>query len=142
MPGFADQVAASVRKFKRRYRATARGAIQKTNSIAQETVFEGGRMRIKTGFLRASNSGAVGQMPRGPVRGEKDGKYAVGSFVGTPVSTALLSWEPLLQVPFYVGWTANYARLREANDGFLREAVGQWGETVRQVGEDARRRIR
>lgn len=134
----SDQVRAFKNKVHKRYRAIARTAVLETNNLAQVTVGEGGRLRVLTGFLRASNAGASGARPSGPTRGEKDKNYPVGSYVGEPVAVALLGWDPISQEPFFVGWTANYARYREAHDGFMRGAVEMWPETVKK----ARKKVR
>lgn len=134
----ANQVKAFKSKVQKRFRFIARTAALAVNNRAQVTVFEGGRMRVDTGFLVGSNAGAVGERPRGPVRGEKDRKYPIGTYTGIPVAVALLQWEPNEQTPFYVGWTANYARFREANDGFLRGALEMWGVEVKKAVAQAR----
>lgn len=131
---FADQVQAFANKYEKRFRATARYAVQDTMEMAQKTVGAGGRMRVKTGFLRASVQAAIGHMPSGPTRGDEDLNYPEGMQVaGEPVSVTLLRWNPASEEHLFIGWTANYARPREYVDGFLRGATEQWDVTVRQV---------
>jgi len=128
---FSGQIAAFNRKVTQRYRTVAKTAVQETVSMAQRVRDEGGRMRVDTGFLRASIQAAVGNMPSGPTENENKKKYPIGSIVaGEPVSVTLVRWNPDREEVLYIGWTANYARYREAQDGFLRGAVELWDVTV------------
>jgi hypothetical protein len=130
-------------KVKKRLRVTAREAVQQTVEIAQHPAREGGRMRIKTGFLRASIQAALGTMPKGPTTGQKGVKddHYREQVAGSPVGAVLLQWEPGV-MPIYVGWTANYARIREYRDGFLRGAVQQWDRSVARAAKKAKAVIR
>ena len=135
MGSFSNQVGQWNNKAKKSYRATARTAVQSTVSLAQRVRESGGRMRVKTGFLRASIQGSIGHMPSGPTRGETSSKvteyFPVGTqAAGEDISITLLKWDPLTGDSIYVGWTANYARPREYYDGFLRGAVEVWDNTV------------
>jgi hypothetical protein len=142
MGNFSNQVAGFTREYERRLRATARTAVQETVSKAQVTIGEGGRMHILTGFLRASIQAALNEMPSGPTSpADKKTKnqYSVGAQVtGEPVSVTLLRWDLNKGTPFFVGWTANYARYRESQDGFLRGAVELWDETVANAARQVR----
>ena len=155
MAKFGDQVNKFARKYEARLRTIARISVQDTISIAQEPGIppnaamgamssggvlggSGGRMRVDTGFLRASIQAALHTMPRGPSvnEGTHGGKkkYPVGKqAAGEPVAAVLLRWDPLTPTPIFVGWTANYARYREAHDGFLRGAVEKWDQTVKKA---------
>ncbi len=134
MGKFEDQINKFARKYEARLKLIAQISVQDTVSMAQKTRPEGGRMLIDTGFLRASVQAGVGQMPSGPTRGKKGakkGEYAIGTQVtGEPVSVTLLRWDPNKSIPVFIGWTANYARHREAQDGFLRGAVEKWDQIV------------
>jgi len=140
----SQQVAAFKRKFQSRLRATAREAVQDTVAMAQKTTGEGGNLRVDTGFLRASIQAALGSMPTGASTNAKgaDGKprkWPEGTFTsGSDISTALLLWDPNQRTPLYIGWTANYARPREFEDGFMRLAAQRWDQTV----EAAAKRVR
>jgi hypothetical protein len=137
MADFGQQVAAHVAKYKRRLRATARTAVQDTVEMAQLPRAKGGRLRVDTGFLRASIQAGLGQMPSGPTTNEGNETYAEGQQVaGEPVSVTLLRWN--MQDTLFVGWTANYARAREAQDGFLRGAVELWDQTVDAAAKKVR----
>lgn len=135
MGKFGDKVGEFSRKFEGRIRAIARTAVQSTISDAQRTRGEGGRMRVDTGFLRASIQAALNGPPSGPTTNEGGHggkrKYAVGSqAAGEPVAVVLLKWDLWKGDSFYVGWTANYARPREFKDGFLRGAAEKWDANV------------
>ncbi len=133
MGKFANKIKDFDRKFDKRIRVVAQSSVQETVSLAQRTEGEGGRMRVVTGFLRASIQASLTGMPRGPVDNPSGKKYAPGTQVkGTPVPVALLSWDPLKSMFVHVGWTANYARPREYHDGFLRGAVEVWDQTVKK----------
>lgn len=136
MGQFSNRIAALNKRYEGRMRAVAARSVQAVVARAQVTTGQGGRMRIDTGFLRASIQANVGGMPSGetqPRKGAQKGEYPVGEQVaGEPVSVTLLRWDPSHEVLF-VGWTANYARHREAQDGFLRGAVEPWDEIVRKV---------
>jgi hypothetical protein len=138
---FADQVTKHTETYRKRLRATAREAVQDTVDIAQKMRGEGGRMRVETGFLRASIQAAIGYMPSGPTTNDEDQNYPEGTIVaGEAVSVTLLKWDPATE-HLFVGWTANYARPREYNDGFLRGAVEQWPATVEAAAKRVKAQI-
>lgn len=139
---FAQQVAAFADKYDKRLRASARYAVQETVEMAQKPLRAGGRMRIDTGFLRASIQAAIGYMPAGPVVNELEQNYPDGTQVaGDPVSVTLLKWTPFDGQHLFIGWTANYARYREYEDGFLRGATEQWDATVKAAVKRVKREI-
>lgn len=132
MSSFADQVKEHIEKAQSDLRATLRTAVQDTISMAQQPVGDGGRMPIKTGFLRASIQAALWGAPAGPSSNpSRVDVTGTQQLAGEPVSVVLLRWDPSKGTPLVVGWTANYARNMEAKYGFLRNAVGQWDVTVR-----------
>lgn len=155
MDTFAHQIAMFNKKFAARYRATAREAVQEVVSRAQvpgpsigppPSGGAGGRMPIVTGFLRASIQAATGAMPSGPTENEMDYgggiKHSIGSQVaGTPISAVLLTWDPNLPVPFYVGWTASYASPMEYRYGFLRGAAERWDVIVEAAAKKMREQL-
>lgn len=142
MTTFAEQIAAFNDKYQARLRVTAQESVQEVVSVAQRTIYEGGRMRIKTGFLRASIQAALGTMPAGPSDNPRDINFPVGMQAsGSPVSVTLLRWDINTGTPIYVGWTANYARHREAFDGFLRGALEQWDAIVEKNAKRVRNEL-
>jgi hypothetical protein len=152
MGKFSIQVDKLAKKYEARLRAVARTAVQDTVSMAQEVGVppnaamgavssggvlggSGGRMRVDTGFLRASIQAALQTMPSGPSQNEGTHggkkKYPVGTqAAGSPVAAVLLTWDPFKPTPLFVGWTAEYARYRESQDGFQRGAAEKWDITV------------
>lgn len=98
-------------------------------------------MRVDTGFLRASGTASLNGMPTGPVRGDpkaKPGQYDDGSGTG---NVMLVLAQMSLGAVFFFGWVANYAKYREAYDGFLESAVQQWPKIVEQVTAEIKARI-
>ena len=137
---FEAQVDAIVAKTEKRMLALMRESIQRTVDDAQLPVAKGGRMRIDTGFLRASGQGSLNGMPTGPVRGESKVKGFYDNGGSTPTILALAQLQ--FGAVFFFGWTANYARYRELYDGFLEGAVQKWQQTVDAVAEEIKARIK
>jgi len=131
MADFGQQVAAHAERYKKRMRAVAKESVQQTVAIAQQPRGEGGRMRVDTGFLRASIAGNVGSMPSG----ESENPGGAFNYEGTATSVALLKWNPELGETLYIGWVANYSKYRESQDGFLRGSVELWPRTVNEVAQ-------
>lgn len=139
MGKFTAQVDAWAKGSVKRMTAIQRESTQRTIDDAQTPTAKGGRMRVDTGFLRASGQLSLNGMPTGPVRGNPTGTYTEGQF-GKP--TELVLARSTLEDTLFFGWTANYARAREAKDGFLRIAAQKWPQTVAQVTKEAKARIR
>ncbi len=156
MTGFGAQVEALAKKYQMQMRAVMRTSVQETVSMAQEvglkstassaavakaaSLGEGkGRMRVDTGFLRASINARIGAMPQGVSVNPKPGEKDVFKYDGEGLAVAITRWQP--GEALYIGWTANYARPREYRDGFLRGAVEKWNGTVNRVAHNVRRRI-
>ena len=135
MTDFGKQIEAHVERYKRRLRVVAKESVQETVKIAQRPVGDGGRMRVDTGFLRASIAANIGGMPSGESKG--DGEAA--TYTGNAVSATLLQWD--LKDTLYVGWTASYSRAREYKDGFMRGATELWSTTVDEVAMKVRRSL-
>ncbi|RUW55657.1 hypothetical protein EOA32_00925 [Mesorhizobium sp. M1A.F.Ca.ET.072.01.1.1] len=105
--------------------------------IAQTPVAKGGRMRVDTGFLRASGQASLNGVPTGPVRPEAGKTY---SYNENSVIAALSKLR--FGANFFFGWTANYAKYREAYDGFLEGALQRWQQTVNEVVAEIKARIK
>lgn len=86
---------------------------------------KGGRMRVDTGFLRASGQASLNGMPQGPIRGDKDKTYTWKDGVILAMVDGMA-----IGATFYFGWTAEYAKYREAYDGFLEGALMKWQRFV------------
>lgn len=104
-------------KSEQRMKAVMQMSVQDVIDDAQLSVAKGGRMRVDTGFLRASGTASLTGMPSGPVRGDKD-FYADDS---AAIELVIAGFGP--GKTFWFGWSANYARAREAKDAFLRMAA-------------------
>jgi len=95
----------------------------------QTPVAKGGRMRVDTGFLRASGRGAINVIPSGPSEKPADapvGQYTgiYDTFDGYPLGAVVQDLK--LGDTFFFGWTANYATVRNTYDGFVSVAVQNW----------------
>lgn len=137
---FAADIAEWVRDSEAKMKDVLFNAIQDTVEEAQTPTGKGGRMRVDTGFLRASGRASLTGMPSG--RGEKtdaeralEGKYtgALDDFDGTAVSAIINTME--LGDSFYFGWVARYAETRELYDGFLITATQNWQLNVNRRAE-------
>lgn len=118
-----------------RLRALPLQATQYLIDNVQTPTGKGGKMRVDTGFLRASGHVSLIGMPTGPVRGEKGQAYvwkevdAIVDLAGFQIGQTI-----------YFGWTANYAKYREAYDGFLISGVQRWQEFVDRVCDEIKAR--
>jgi hypothetical protein len=122
---FSAQVDEYIAKYKNRLIAVARDATQEVINQSNRPVAKGGRMRVDTGFLRASGQASLTGMPQGPIRGNKDATY------NTDEATIILSLSQLqLGGSFFFGWSANYAKYRELYDGFLSSTIANWQSIV------------
>ena len=136
MGQFSNKIGKFNKDVKKRYRATARLAVQDTVGLAQRVAKKGGSMRVDTGFLRASIQGNINSMPSGPTTNDDKEKFALGSQVaGDSIAVTLAKWQPISSDILFIGWTANYARPREHKDGFLRTAVDLWDITVAKAAK-------
>lgn len=114
---------------------------------AQKTTLNGGKMRVDTGFLRRSGAGSLEGMPVGAGRGRKRGAQDPASGVLPEYKydeqqdflTVILNKMKIGDV-FYWGWTATYAKYREAYDGFLETSLQNWQGYVDKSVEFYRKR--
>lgn len=105
----------------------------------QTPVGKGGKMRVDTGFLRASGQASLNAMPSGPSvkpKGAAPGTYdwnsgATEATIGGMQFGAVLFW----------AWSANYARYREAYDGFMHSTLQNWQQIVDKVVAEAKARF-
>lgn len=112
-------------KTKKRMVAVAQGSVADTVTLANTPTAKGGKMRVVSGFLRASGRISLSGVPSGPSRPVADTTY---SFSFPDIVAGLTGVE--LGDVIYFGWAANYARVRELHDGFLESALMRWQETV------------
>ena len=144
MSSFAAQVADWCHGVEGAVEAIFRASVQDVVSEMQKPTGAGGRMRIKTGFLRASLMGSASQMPTidpnfRPIEGKTypdDG--AVEAFIASADIDHTL----------YFGYTASYAAAREygargqAPDAFVRTAAQGWQAIVSRNEAELMRRLR
>lgn len=127
----------------KRMNALVLQSTQELVDIVQTPVAKGGKMRVDTGFLRASGQISLTGMPTGPSIGRKrgpDDKEGSILYPSTPDAAVaqLANWK--MGMPIFFGWTANYAKYREAYDGFLISGIQQWQSIVNRVGAEIMRR--
>lgn len=122
----------------------ARQSLSDLTEEANIPVAKGGRMRVDTGFLRASGAAKLNSPVVGPERGApgaQPGQYDDGNrALGATIIEALAQLK--LGDTFNFGWTANYALIREAYDGFLEAAIMQWSEINRRNTAIIKERIK
>ena len=139
---FSAQVNAWVNAQPARMKAVRAEAAQRTVEIMQTPVAKGGRLRVDTGFLRASLVGTIGQgsfTPRDKPEGATSFSYDAGAInlviAGAAPSDAIT-----------VGYVARYAAAREygargqPGDAFVRLASQQWQRVVSEVAAEAQTR--
>lgn len=109
--------------------AVMRGSLRDMIEDMQKKRADGGRMRVDTGFLRASGRGALdgwpsgnGQKPADAPTGQYTGVY--DNWEGSSLNVVLLDMK--LGDTFYWGWVANYAPTREVYDGFMDAPIQNW----------------
>lgn len=133
---FSATVEGFVTETQKRMRALAMQATQELIEEVQTPTGKGGKMRVDTGFLRASGQMSLTGMPSGPVRGkarDKDDK-SQDPLYGWNNANAIADFANFtLGQTIYFGWTANYAKYREAYDGFLISGIQNWQTIVNRV---------
>lgn len=137
---FAGQVDDIIAKTDERMTALVRQSLQDVINNAQTPTAKGGRMRVDTGFLRASGQASLNGMPTGPTRGESKVKHFYDDGSKNVVYVELAKLE--IGATFYFGWTAEYAKYRELFDGFLEGALQHWSKIVAFHADDLMRRIK
>lgn len=121
-----------------------RQSLQDMINDMQTPTAKGGKMRVKTGFLRASGQASLNGMPTGPSRPVTDGpsNYRSPDEYSSVSSVSLALAQLEIGATFFFGWTANYARYREAYDGFLEAAIQNWRQYVNKNTNLIRERIK
>jgi len=137
---FEAQVSDWVAKSKKTVEAVVKESAQRVVAEAQKPVGSGGRMRVDTGFLRASGQASTSSMPAinaNAVPGDGQGyQYSDGAI-------ALVIAGASLGQTIYFGYTASYAAAREYGargqepDAFVRTAAQKWPQIVKQVSKEA-----
>ena len=131
--------------------ALMRQSLQDVINEAQLARGKGGRMRVDTGFLRASGQASLTGMPTGPDMKPDDAtKHSIDdgqrpySRINLSLINTLGEGNDGLKMgaTFYFGWTANYAKYRELYDGFLEGALMNWSRIVAFNTDTIRQRIK
>lgn len=130
---FSADIEKFVLKSEKRLEAVIKNSIQDVTEMAQTPVAKGGRMRVKTGFLRASARASTEGFPSGPNVRPTDAQDNSYDFDGEAVNAVIIKMK--LGDTFYFGWSANYAAIREMRDGFLETSVQNWQQFVNANSE-------
>jgi hypothetical protein len=99
-------------------------------SEMQTPVSAGGRMRVDTGFHRASLLASTSQMPTiNPAARPPDGAAPNSfSYEGQQIELVIAGSD--VSDPLFFGYVAAYAGVREYRDGHVRLAAQNWREIV------------
>jgi len=135
---FTAQVDDIIRNVEARMTALVRSSVNDVIEDAQTPVAKGGNMRVDTGFLRNSGMPSLNGMPSGPSRPESK---VPGSYTYSDYAARLVIANYQLGQTIYYGWTANYAKYRNAYDGFLDNAVQKWPQIVERRANELKQRI-
>jgi hypothetical protein len=140
---FAAQVADWCHGVEGAVEAIFRASVQDVVAEMQKPAKAGGRMRIKTGFLRASLMGSASQMPTiDPTFRPIEGR----TYPESGAVEALIAGADIEQ-PLYFGYTAAYAGHREYGahgqppDAFVRTAAQGWQQIVAKNEAELMRRL-
>ena len=141
---FSAQVAAFAEKVPGAVEAVFKESVQEVVEVMQRPVGQGGRLRVDTGFLRASLMASTASMPRilSSSKPAEGGTYApdFGQI------EAVIAGADLTDT-LYFGYTASYAVYREfgsngqAPDAFVRSAAQQWQSIVGQKAAELKSRL-
>ena len=141
---FAAQVADWAKRVELAEERIFKESVQELANRVQTTRSAGGRMRVDTGFLRASLMASTTAMPlidpkMGPVEGQA---YVFDA----GVIEAIIAGSELGDT-IYLGYTAAYATHREygargqAPDAFVRTAAQQWPQIVDEKAAELKSRL-
>jgi hypothetical protein len=139
---YAAQADAAVARIKGLMKVVRDESAQRLIEVMQTPVGAGGRMRVDTGFLRASLMAVIGE-PNFAVRANPGGD---GVYSYSEGAISLVIAGASIEDTISVVYTANYARPREygargqAPDAFVRTAAQQWQRIVSEVAVEAQRR--
>lgn len=130
---FAADVSAMVDRTEQKMLDVMRASLNDLVVNMQTPVAKGGRMRVDTGWLRASGRASLEGMPSGQGARPSDapvGQYTgvYDNFDGSALNAVLLDME--FGDTFYWGWVANYAQYRELYDGFMEASIQHWPRYV------------
>ncbi|MBP8062389.1 MAG: hypothetical protein KAY29_00825 [Brevundimonas sp.] len=139
---FAASVGDWVAATQQRMDAVRKESAQRVVEIMQTPVAKGGNMPVKTGFLRASLQGAIGQGAfTGRVNPNPEGAFG---YDAAPISLIIAGAKPsdaitLSYVAVYAA-AANYGSRGRAGRQFVGLAAQQWQRVVSEVAAEAQQR--
>lgn len=142
MGTFKVEIDKWVAETEERLLAVTRAAVQDIVEEAQTPVGKGGKMRVDTGFLRASGMSGINSMPIGPDKRlvDKPGAYPSPDRYSADSKVSINLANIKYGDTFYFGWTAEYALAREAYDGFLDSALQNWQAHVTKRANELKNR--
>lgn len=124
--GIEDEINRRAKVYEQRLEAVFKSTAQDMFREMTKPVGDGGRMRVDTGFLRASAMVSTEDFPVADKENpDKNKKYA---FRMGSVSAIIMGAKVTDELFF--GFTANYAPYREVHDGFVENAVLQFDAFV------------
>lgn len=143
MTGFAASVGAWCNGVEGAIEAIFKASVQDVISEMQRPRGAGGRLRVDTGFLRASLLGSTAAMPSidPNARPAEGATYPAGQQVELTIAGLTIGQ------PFYAGYTASYAAAREYGargqppDAFVRTAAQGWQAIVAKREAELMRRL-
>ena len=135
--GWMDVITDRLETYEKRCLVAFKGAAQDVVRGVTTPTAKGGRMRVKTGFLRASLMTSTAAMPRinpdaKPSSAEDRFRFNMGQHTAAIVSATM-------QDTIYMGFTAAYAGPREYWDGFIEAERVKWPNTAKRNIAKARK---
>ncbi len=149
MAEFVAQIDKWIAANQERMRAVKNASIQRVIEIAQEPVGGGGNMPVDTGFLRASQRTAIGNVEFTP----REPPVERGTYTWSPDEVSLVLAGAPLEASLSIGWSAVYARrveygfsgtdslgrvYNQQGRAFLRRAAQRWPSIVDAVSAELR----
>lgn len=134
---FAAQISERVATYQKRLEATFKASAQDMAEEITLPTAKGGRMRVKTGFLRSSLMGSTASMPKIRPDGKPPPDAEDGSFDLDAGSIEAVILGAQIGETIYLGFTAAYARPREYKDAFVEGAALNWQSTVTKNAKKA-----
>jgi len=134
---FSADVDDIIKKSKKNMLILVKQSLQDVIHEVQIPVAKGGKMRVDTGFLRASGQASLVGFPSGPGRGELKAPNSYGYDTGPVIATI---GQLQLGQTLYFGWTARYAKYRELHDGFLESGLQNWSQIVAKNAREIKKR--
>ena len=133
---FTAQVDEMIANSKDAMLAVVQGSIRDMTNDMQIPVAKGGRMRVDTGFLRASGRASTNGLPSGESNRPEGATKGQFEWDGEALNAVLLDMK--LGDTFSFGWVANYAETRERYDGFRDTALQNFQQYVNTNADKVR----